>query len=148
MYKRQPYTFNKINVNSYFRDCAEEVGLDMESRGIELGYFNYVNEDVEVIADAEQMKRVINNIISNSVKYLDKPKGIINIRIKEMCIRDRERYQRRPLPALQELTYGSNRTGNLKNNRDFAPDHSGPDPVCAIQRAACAGPVSGGGQHL
>ena len=56
----------------------------MESRGIELGYFNYVNEDVEVIADAEQMKRVINNIISNSVKYLDKPKGIINIRIKDV----------------------------------------------------------------
>ena len=79
-----PYTFSKINVNSYFRDCAEEVGLDMESRGIELGYFNYVNEDVEVIADAEQMKRVINNIISNSVKYLDKPKGIINIRIKDV----------------------------------------------------------------
>ena len=65
-----------------------------------------------------------------------------------ICIRKQERYQRRPLPALQELTYGSNRTGNLKNNRDFAPDHSGPDPVCAIQRAACAGPVSGGGQHL
>ena len=28
-----PYTFSKINVNSYFGDCAEEVGLDMESRG-------------------------------------------------------------------------------------------------------------------
>ncbi len=37
-----------------------------------------------VIADAEQMKRVINNIISNSVKYLDKKKGIINIRIKDV----------------------------------------------------------------
>ena len=34
-----PYTFSRINVNGYFRDCAEEVGLDMESRGIELGYF-------------------------------------------------------------------------------------------------------------
>lgn len=79
-----PYTFSKINVDNYFRDCAEEVGLDMESRGIELGYFNYVNEDVVVIADAEQLKRVINNIISNSVKYLDKPKGIINIRIKDV----------------------------------------------------------------
>lgn len=79
-----PYTFTKINVDSYFRDCAEEVGLDMESRNIELGYFNYVGEDVVVIADAEQMKRVINNIISNSVKYLDKPKGIINIRIKDV----------------------------------------------------------------
>lgn len=79
-----PYTFNKINVAQYFKDCVEEVGLDMDSRGIELGYFNYVDEDVVVIADAEQMKRVINNIISNSVKYLDKKKGIINIRIKDV----------------------------------------------------------------
>ena len=34
-----PYVFSKINVASYFGDCAEEVGLDMESRNIELGYF-------------------------------------------------------------------------------------------------------------
>ena len=79
-----PYTFTKINVAQYFKDCIEEGGLDMEARGIELGYFNYVDEDVVVIADAEQMKRVINNIISNSIKYLDKKKGIINIRIKDV----------------------------------------------------------------
>ena len=79
-----PYTFTKINVARYFRDCVEEVGLDMESQNIELGYFNYVDEDVMVIADAEQMRRVINNIISNSVKYLDKKRGIINIRIKDV----------------------------------------------------------------
>ena len=72
---RIPYTYSKINVAQYFRDCIEEVGLDMEARGIELGYFNYVDEEVLIIADAEQMKRVINNIISNSVKYLDKKKG-------------------------------------------------------------------------
>ena len=52
-------------------------------QGIELGYFNYVDNDVMIIADAEQMKRVINNIIGNSLKYLDKKKGIINIRIKD-----------------------------------------------------------------
>lgn len=79
-----PYTYSKINVAQYFRDCIEEVGLEMESKGIELGYFNYVDEDVMVIADAEQMKRVVNNIIGNSVKYLDKKKGIINIRIKDV----------------------------------------------------------------
>ncbi len=28
-----PYTFSKINVAQYFRDCVEEVGLDMEARG-------------------------------------------------------------------------------------------------------------------
>ncbi len=79
-----PYTFSKINVAEYFGDCVEEVGLDMEARGIELGYFNYVDQDVEVIADAEQMKRVINNIISNSEKYMDKKKQIINIRIRDV----------------------------------------------------------------
>lgn len=78
-----PYNFSKINVAEYFGDCVEEVGLDMETCGIELGYFNYVDEDVVVIADAEQMKRVINNIIGNSLKYLDKKKGILNIRIKD-----------------------------------------------------------------
>ena len=78
-----PYTFSKINVANYFRDCVEEVGLELGTSDIELGYFNYVDEDVVVIADAEQMKRVINNIIGNSVKYLDKKKGIINIRIKD-----------------------------------------------------------------
>ena len=49
-----------------------------------MGYFNYTGDDVVIIADAEQLKRVINNIISNSVKYLDKKKGIINIRIKDI----------------------------------------------------------------
>ena len=34
-----------------------------------------------IIADPEQLKRVINNIISNSVKYIDKEQGIIDIRI-------------------------------------------------------------------
>ena len=37
-----------------------------------------------VIADAEQMKRVINNIIGNSLKYMDKKHGIINIRILDV----------------------------------------------------------------
>ena len=81
---RIPYTFNKINVNNYFNDCIEEVGLDLEAKNIELAYFNYVSEDVVIIADAEQLKRVINNIINNSVKYIDKPKGYINIRVKDV----------------------------------------------------------------
>lgn len=79
-----PYAFAKINVADYFGDCIDEVGLDLEARGVELGYFNYVDEDVLIIADAEQIKRVINNIIGNSLKYMDKKKGIINIRILDV----------------------------------------------------------------
>jgi signal transduction histidine kinase len=79
-----PYNFSKINVANYFGDCVDEVGLDLETRGVDLGYFNYVDEDVQVIADAEQIKRVINNIIGNSLKYMDKKQGLINIRILDV----------------------------------------------------------------
>lgn len=81
---RIPYTFNKINVSDYFEDCIEELGMDMENKNIELNYMNYLEEDVVVIADAEQMRKVINNIVNNSVKYIDKPRGVINIRIKDV----------------------------------------------------------------
>ena len=53
---RIPYTFSKLNVEDYFSDCAEEVGLELETRGIELVYAN----------------------------YMDKPKGIIQIRVKDV----------------------------------------------------------------
>lgn len=78
---RIPYHFHKINVSEYFGDCIEEVGLDLESKNIALNYSSLISPDTQIIADPEQMKRVINNIIGNSVKYMDKEKGEIDIRI-------------------------------------------------------------------
>ena len=78
---RIPYDYHRINVSDYFGDCVEEVGLDLESKNIKLNYSNLTSPDTQVIADPEQMKKVINNIISNSVKYLDKSHGVIDIRI-------------------------------------------------------------------
>lgn len=81
---RIPYQFNKINVVDYFDDCAEEVGLELREKKISFTYMNLVDKDTVIIADAEQMKRVVNNIISNSVKYMDKPKGNVQIRVKDV----------------------------------------------------------------
>ena len=81
---RIPYTFNKINVNEYFQDCVEEIGLDLESKGFEFSYMNGVEDNVEVIADAEQIKRVIDNIVGNSVKYMDKSPARIIMRVTDV----------------------------------------------------------------
>ena len=81
---RIPYTFSKLNVEDYFSDCAEELGIEMETKGIELVYANYVEKDVQVIADGEQIRRVIHNIVSNAIKYMEKPKGIIQLRVKDV----------------------------------------------------------------
>ncbi len=81
---RIPYVFSKLNVDDYFADCVEEVGLELETRGIQLYYANYVDKDVLVIADGEQIRRVIYNIVSNAIKYMDKEKGVIQIRVKDV----------------------------------------------------------------
>ncbi len=81
---RIPYNFAKINVAEYFKDCVEEIGLDLEAKGISLTYCNYVTEEVMIIADPEQLRRVINNIVGNSVKYMDKAARFIQIRIKDV----------------------------------------------------------------
>ncbi|MCR5278245.1 MAG: HAMP domain-containing histidine kinase [Lachnospiraceae bacterium] len=80
---RIPYTFLRLNVSEYFGDCIEEIGMELESKNIKLNYCNMVPEDVRIIADPEQLKRVINNIISNAVKYMDKEKteSVIDFRI-------------------------------------------------------------------
>lgn len=67
--KSVPYRFHQIGVKDYFGDCIEEVGLDLEQKGIRFSYEIKVPEGTLIWADPEQLKRVINNIIHNSVKY-------------------------------------------------------------------------------
>lgn len=81
---RVPYNFQKLNVEAYFRDCMEELKMDLESQNVELGYFNYAKDDILIIADPEQLSRVIQNIVGNAVKYMNKPRRIINFRIKDV----------------------------------------------------------------
>lgn len=81
--KSIPYRFHEISVTDYFDDCIEEVGLDMEQRGIQFTYINEVESGTLIWADPEQLKRVINNIINNSVKYRKQENAAISIRVKE-----------------------------------------------------------------
>ena len=81
---RIPYNFAPISVNAYFDDCAEDLAMELEAKNVEFGYFNYVDSDQMIIADPEQLKRVINNIISNSLKYTERDKRKINLRVKDV----------------------------------------------------------------
>ena len=77
------YSFQKVNLNDYFNDCIEEISMDLERRNIGLGFFNYVDKNCVIIADPEQLKRVIINIVENSAKYIENPRGLINIRLHD-----------------------------------------------------------------
>ena len=77
---RIPYAFDKVPVRQFFADAAEEIGDEMRSKGIDFTCENDVPEDVTVIADTEQLTRVLHNIISNAVKYTDKEEKRIDMR--------------------------------------------------------------------
>lgn len=78
------YSFIKLNAGDYFQDCAEELSLDLSEQGVDFGFFNYMDPDVIIIADPEQLKRVISNIIGNSVKYASPDRDLqISLRLSE-----------------------------------------------------------------
>jgi len=78
-----PYNFLEVNLEQYFSDCISDMVLDLEVKNIELKYLNTAPSSVMVRIDPEQIKRVINNIIGNAVKYMNKEKGQICIFISE-----------------------------------------------------------------
>lgn len=77
------YHFDRIDIESWLRNYAENIRLDLESHNIDLSFSCTLTEPVTVIADDEHFKRVLDNIITNSVKYIDKSRGIIDIRIRD-----------------------------------------------------------------
>ena len=80
---RIPYAFNKVDVADFFGDAAEELENELTSKNVSFSYENSVAPGVQVIADVEQMYRVINNIIGNSVKYMDKDDKRIAMRVRD-----------------------------------------------------------------
>lgn len=80
-----PYNFHKLNVKDYFTDCMEELEMDLENQHMQLTFFNFVDEDTLMIADPEQLGRVIHNIIGNAIKYMraEEP-SFISMRIKDV----------------------------------------------------------------
>jgi len=78
-----PYNFERVKASSYFAAYADAIRMDLESQNFELTYYNYMEKDACILADDEQIRRVMNNIVGNSVKYNDKRQGIINIRVRD-----------------------------------------------------------------
>ncbi len=81
---RIPYDFTTISAMDYFGDCADDLAMELEAKGVEFTYHNYLEEDSKVIVDPEQLRRVISNIVNNSVKYMDKPEAKIQMNLKDV----------------------------------------------------------------
>lgn len=77
------YDIQEISVRSYFDDCAEDQVLDLGESGVMFRYENFCSPRTRMIADPEKLKRVIDNIISNSMKYIGENPGFIRLTVNE-----------------------------------------------------------------
>ena len=80
---RVPYAFAPVGVRAFFDDAAEDIGMELSGQQVRFTYENTVGADERIIADAEQVRRAISNIVSNSLKYMDKEEKIMSMTVGE-----------------------------------------------------------------
>lgn len=77
-----PFSFESVDIKGYLSDSVEELKFDLEKSNIEIELIDNIQDEIIILADREKLKRVIVNIVDNSVKYMDKESGQIQITLK------------------------------------------------------------------
>lgn len=79
-----PFQFERVDLGQYVLDCAQELQMDMEKKGIRFELMELPDRPCHVTADREKLKRVLLNIIENAVKYSAEADSRIWIGVKEI----------------------------------------------------------------
>ncbi|MFB3162732.1 HAMP domain-containing sensor histidine kinase [Neobacillus sp. 179-J 1A1 HS] len=69
-----PFDFERIDIKDYLTDYFEELSFDLRKQNVDLHFQFAPQGHYYVSADREKFKRVLANIINNSLKYMDKDK--------------------------------------------------------------------------
>lgn len=81
--KQIPYNFEQTNIVEYLKICIAESEPEFENNQIKITFLNELQQKQKVLLDRERMKRVIMNILDNSLKYMNKAQREIKILLRE-----------------------------------------------------------------
>lgn len=77
------YSMREVRIREYISNCIASLSLDMELKEISLVFQFHAASDAKVYIDKEKIKRVIHNIIGNSIKYIRAEIGVIMTSVEE-----------------------------------------------------------------
>jgi len=79
--KRETFQFEKVDLHAFFADFIEELAFNLEKEQGK-AILSADSEDVYIVeADREKLRRVVTNIIQNSLKYIDKKQKEIQVNV-------------------------------------------------------------------
>lgn len=76
-----PFHFEKVDLYPFFSDFIEELTFHFEKKNGIATLIADPSQSYVVEADREKLKRVVSNIIQNSLKYMDKDEKNIQVRL-------------------------------------------------------------------
>lgn len=77
-----PFEFEEVDLYSFFTDFIDELAFDLETEKGKATLQADKNTNYIVKADREQLRRVVTNIVQNSLKYMDKDRKKIGVFLK------------------------------------------------------------------
>ncbi|MFF2089594.1 ATP-binding protein [Paenibacillus sp. NPDC058174] len=77
-----PYSFESVPIVPFMNDWTEELEVELDKQDVELEISIQGGEDERISVDRDSFKRVLSNIIQNSLKYMDKPGKRITVNTK------------------------------------------------------------------
>ena len=76
-----PFDFEKVDLYAFFADFVDELAFNLDKEQSTVTLLANKNDSYIVEADREKLKRVVTNIVQNSMKYMDKKHKEIQVRL-------------------------------------------------------------------
>ena len=87
--RKEAFNMEHVDINDFYSNFIEELHLELDNKGVELVSECSVESGLKVYMDSQKVKRVMLNIVCNSLKFMDKQHKLINIVFAEQdnCLR-------------------------------------------------------------
>lgn len=75
------FKYEPLEMDAFLRDCYDDYAFDLTSKGISFSYQSDLDQKVYAYGDRQNLKRVMINLLQNSIKYIDPLDGDIQIKL-------------------------------------------------------------------